>query len=216
MFSAVYCFSKRRYILPGKVYIINKKERCPEGCVDVDTTSHSTSWTRGLSPFVLGPCDCSFENCRSWNVENAYQFARVHDIHDDDGQPNVEWYKWAMAGFANKKANRRPMGFIMGKAPKPLYAWYRGEKYGYIEGRKEIYIPLYAKSASKSNAYWHLKAMHEIGVDIALRDFDGYRIDALNMTLEDVVNSTATMGHAFVLAMMLNGMIHDYVDELKC
>jgi len=109
------------------------------------------------------------------------------------------------------------MGMKMGKGQVPLYSWYRGEKYGYIEARKVIYMPLYARAVAKTAAYSHLKAMHEIGIDLALRDFDGYRIDTLSVTYDDVINNPGSaLGHSFVIAMMLEGHIHNYVEDLKC
>jgi hypothetical protein len=203
--------------VPGKIIIINNTEKCPDGFVDINTTSRSTSWTRGLSPFVVGPCDCALLNSRSWNVENSWQFSKVYECHDDNGRPNADWFMWAMRGFADKKAHRYPMGIKMGKKKTPLYSWYQREKYGYIEARKAIYIPLYARAVAKTPAYGHLKAMHEIGIDLALRDFDGYRIDSLNVTFDDVVNNPgAALGHSFVIAMMLEGYINKYVENLIC
>lgn len=203
--------------MKGKIYTLGKNEKCPDGAVSIDVTSRSDSWGRGLSPFILGPCECSLDNCRSWNVENAWQYSKVYSIHDDNGEPNAEWYRWAIAGFSDEKAHRYPMKLIFGKSEKPLYSWYRGKKYSYVEARKKIYIPLYARAAAKSAAYAHIKAMLEVGVDVAMRDFDGYRIDSLGITHEDLVNNDKVpLGHSFVIWMMLTGAIKEYVPRLEC
>lgn len=203
--------------MTGKIIVLGKKEKCPDGFFDIDVTSRSTTWGRGMSPFILGPCDCSFPNGRSWNVENAWQYSKVYECHDDNGRPNAEWYEWAMSGFVSKQARRYPMGIKMGKYPKPLYSWYHGKKYGYVEARKKIYIPQYAKCLAKSEAYSHLKAVLEMGINVAMRDFDGYRVDALGISYHDLVEcASRPLGHAFVIAMCLNGDIHRYVKEIKC
>jgi len=59
---------------------------------------------------------------------------------------------------------------------KPEYAWLNGKKLGYIESRKQIYIPLYSEAVQ----------------------------NALKMSWTDVVNdSSRIMGHGFVLSQIL-------------
>lgn len=92
----------------------------------------------------------------------------------------------------------------MGKGKKALCSIWNGEKIGYIEARKKIYIPIYAKAAVKSQAYKKLKQIYDSGKNIVLWDFDGYDYQSLGMTLDDVINcKQKKMGHAFVLAALL-------------
>ena len=155
---------------------------------------------QGLSPFLLGPCDF-YGGFVSLNMENAWQFAKLYPIHSVQGKiwPTQDYWTWAKAGWANPQAVRYPMG----RGKKPLCAWWDGKALDYIEARKKIYAPLYAKAVQKNEAFLRLKELTEKG-DVALRDFDGYDHDAQNLTLTQVLNNPKRkMGHAFVLKMLL-------------
>lgn len=169
----------------------------------INTTSRSSNWSKGLSPFYLS-CDIAK------NVENGWQYSKVYTEHvDEQGNPTKEYFDWAYEGFNKVKADRYPMG----KGRAPLYSYWNGEKLDYIEARKKIYIPLYAKAVVKSEAYKILKDLYDSGNDIVLWDFDGYDHTKLKMTFDDVINSRRKkMGHAFVLAMLLTGKI-EVVDD---
>ncbi len=173
----------------------------PKG-VPINTCSRSNSWTQGLSPFILGPVDL-YDGIVAQNVENAWQFAKVYAKHvDDNGDPTEAYWEWAEAGWSDTRAHRYPMG----KGAKPLYSYWDGKKLGYVEARKVIYAPLYSRAVEQSDAYQNLKQMHEQDLPLWLKDFDGYDYRKLGMTLNDVLNcETRKMGHAFVLAMMLEG-----------
>ena len=77
----------------------------------VDTTSRSRTWSRGLSPFFIGPCDL-YEGAgcaQSKNMENAWQFSKVYKEHvDSDGNPSVEYRNWARRGWLTQQAIRYP------------------------------------------------------------------------------------------------------------
>ena len=51
-----------------------------------------------------------------------------------------EWKKWRNAGFKNKYAIRRPNGTVVKNGP-PIFSLYNGQRLGYIDSRKKIYIP---------------------------------------------------------------------------
>jgi hypothetical protein len=139
------------------------------------------------------------------NVENAWQYSKVYPEHVSDfGEPMMDYWKWMKAGFENPRAVRYPMG----KGRKPTYSYWNGECLSYIEARKKIYIPIYSKAVCKTEAFQKLKQIHESGQDMYLKDFDGYDHKALNMSYDDVINcETKKMGHAFVLAMLLEGYL---------
>ena len=85
-----------------------------------------------------------------------------------------------------------------------MYSFWDGNKLSYINARKKIYAPLYSEAVEKTDAFKKLKEMHESGEEIWLWDFDGYDFRKKNMTYEEVLNNPKRkMGHAFVLAMML-------------
>jgi len=171
----------------------------------INTTSHSNNFSKGLSPFFLGPCKL-YDDYTSKNVENAWQYSKVYArFLDKDDNPTADYFKWAQEGWNKKYAVRYPMG----KGMKPAYSWWAGEKLSYVEARKKIYIPLYAEAVKKHSSFKKLKDMYEIyvqtlGEDMYLLDFDGYDHKELNMTYDEVIHSEKRkMGHAFVLAMLL-------------
>jgi hypothetical protein len=183
----------------AKVKVIGPRDPKPEGVI-INTTSRSQGWSRGLSPFVLGPCKL-YNGFESFNMENAWQYCKVYKkFVGSDGNPLPEYFDWAISGWNDKRANRYPMG----KGATPEYSYWDGNKLGYIEARKIIYIPLYARAVRYSMAYEKLKHIYKSNDVIYLWDFDGYDYKSLDMSLTDVLNCrTRSMGHAFVLARML-------------
>lgn len=170
----------------------------------INTTSRSKNWSRGLSPFFVGPVPAQ-GGLYSKNMENLWQHTKVykHQI-GEDGLPSPAYFKWARQGWADSRAHRYPMG----KGVLPEYSWWNGEKLAYIEARKIIYTPLYSQAVAKTEAYAKLVEEYKHNDEIWLWDFDGYDFRRLGMTLQEVADcETRKMGHAFVLAMMLEGII---------
>lgn len=186
------------------IHVVNFQFKTPENAVVVNTTSRSSNWSRGLSPFYLGPVEL-YNGFESVNVENAWQFSKVYEYYTDpDGNPSALYFKWAEDGWKDSRAHRYPMG----KGILPLYSWWGGEKLSYVDARKKIYIPLYSKAVKNSSAFEALKTLHVINNDIYLQDFDAHNLvpgDIDYMTL--VENPNIKVGHAYVLAMMLEGVI---------
>jgi hypothetical protein len=187
--------------MPVKVTGPRDKRKDLGDCTLVYTVSRASGWSRGLSPFFCGPVKL-YAGQVATNVENAWQFSKVYKQHTDaQGNPTNEYFEWAKAGWTDNKAHRYPMG----KGAKPEYAWWDGEKLGYLEARKRIYVPLYARAVRKTDAYKKLRELYDTGELIYLWDFDGYDHEALGMTMEDVLNNEKRpMGHAFVLKRMLD------------
>lgn len=173
----------------------------------VNTTSQSREgWSRGLSPFHLGPVSL-YEGSgvrQAENVENAWQYAKVYKRHvGEDGNPTQEYFTWAQEGWRYRRAVRYPMG----KGAIPEYSWWGGEQLSYVEARKRIYVPLYTKAVINTRTFEKLREFYEKHGEMWLWDFDGYDHVKLGMTLKEVLNDpTRKMGHAFVLAMILDAM----------
>ena len=183
------------------IHICNTKTIVPKGGIEIDTTSRSKhAWSKQLSPFFLGPIEL-YGGMTSKNMENAWQFSKVYKCHLNDlGLPTYEYTNWALKGWESKFAYRYPMG----RGAKPEYSFWDGKIYTYIEARKKIYAPLYAKAVRETDAFKRLQTMVNAGLSIWLRDFDGYDHKALGMSYQDVINcESRKMGHAFVLGMML-------------
>lgn len=167
----------------------------------INTTSTAKGWSRGLSPFLIGPVPL-YGDYIAKNVENGWQRSKVFKGYVDEyNNPTPSYFKWAQQGWNDKKAHRYPMG----KGVKPLYLYWNGEKLDYIEARKKVYLKLYSYAVSKTSAFEYLCKL-SLKQDIWLWDFDGYDHEKLGMSLEDVLNcETKKCGHAFVLKMMING-----------
>jgi len=165
------------------------------------TVSTSKNWSKGLSPFFLGPVKL-YGDFVSQTVENAWQYTKVYYSQIDfEGEPTEEYWRWAKEGWDNPRAVRYPMG----KNVKPMYALWNGEKLGYVEARKKIYLPLYCGAVVKTAAFKKLKEIYESTNDtIYFWDYDGYDHKKLGMSYWDVLNcETRKMGHAFLLGMLL-------------
>ena len=172
----------------------------------VDVTSSSGYWS-ALSPFKLGPVQL-YDNRWSQNMENGWQYSKVYREHADgllNLIPSQAYWNWANDGWNNPRAVRYPMG----KGAKPLYSRWAGENLGYIEARKRIYIPLYSQAVR----FYAMEQFRDLknfaaGRDIVIRDYDAYDRRKLGYSWDDVINDpTRKMGHGFVLAMMIEGVL---------
>lgn len=183
------------------IYVVGMYEKVPSDAISVNTTSKSDHWSRDLSPFFLGPVYL-YCGLNSKNMENGWQFAKVYPEHaNKQGEPTQDYWLWATKGWDDSFAHRYPMG----KGRKPLYSLWNKEKLGYIDARKRIYIPLYAKAVVKTKGFAQLKEICQGDKDVYLRDYDGYNHKKLEMSYHDVLHcESRKMGHAFVLAMILD------------
>ncbi len=174
--------------------------------LDIDVTSHSHTYGKQLSPFLLGSREDPIlipDGRTALNMENAWQYLKVYQEHlNSKSNITKSWWEWSSAGFKTSRAERYPMG----KGQVPLFSFCAGERLSYVEARKRLYAPMYAKHAVKTKAYKTLHAFLNEDEDnfLVLRDFDAYNHRALNMSWDHVMNNTTKkMGHALVLAMML-------------
>jgi len=175
--------------------------KLPEDSIIINTTSRSTNWSRGLSPFVL-KAGHLYGEYYAENVENAWQASKVYEeFVDKDGNPKHEYFSWANDIWKSKYAYRYPMG----RDRKPLYSYWNGEKLSYVEARIKIYIPIYGNAVIKSIAFKKLLEIYRTeSKDIYLIDFDGYNHIKKGKTLLDVIKDPyMKMGHAFVIYGLL-------------
>ncbi len=189
--------------MPARVTVLGMRNRLPWGLSGpiINTCSNSDeSWQRDLSPFIIGPCEL-YSGMRALVFENAWQYSKVYSQHaDDEEQPTKEYWEWAKRGWENQQAVRFPMG----RGAAPAFSLWDGEHLGYIDARKKIYVPLYAKAVLEREGWQTLKGLYETESDIVLRDFDGYNHESAGLTLTEVLhNPRRKMGHAFVLKMLL-------------
>lgn len=183
-----------------KVVVLGPDEKY-EGRV-IDVTSNSQTFGRELSPFLLGPVEM-YADYTSNTMENAWQFCKVYRRFTKDDEPADAYWEWAKRGWSDDAPHKYPMG----RLSIPLYSLWDGRKLDYIQARKDIYVPLYAKAARNTNAYRLLVNRIE-KFDVILFDYDSYNIETRGMTMEQALNDkTRRFGHGMVLKMMLDGMV---------
>ena len=185
------------------VYILNYREPQPAGVPVINTTTRSKDWSRNLSPMLVGPVMANGIRCH--NVENAWQFSKVYEEHvEADGTIKPEYFKWRDKGYRDTWAHRYPAG----KGRIPLFSLWNGNRLKYIDARASIYIPIYASAVVQTDAFSKLKEEYQKHGQLVLLDFDAYDHRKLGLSWEQVINNpTKKMGHAFVLAMLLEGVL---------
>lgn len=182
-----------------------KKKFLEQPNVDlIDVTSQASTWTKVFSPFFLGPVKL-YGPYGAFNVENAWQYAKVYeDQVDENGEPTDAYWEWAYKGWGKKRAERYPKG----KGSKPEYSLWDGEKLGYVEAKRRIYVPMYEQAVYDSGYFESLVELvrdaQREGVTVGFFDFDGFDNEAQKMSFDDVLNSNRhRYGHAMVLARMV-------------
>jgi len=197
------------------VHVIPVWEKNPYNCPEVSTVSSSGASVRELSPFILTvPCSLSDTQGKLFGsivFENLWQFSKVYKEHlTPDGWPSAEWFEWRIKGWADRWAHRYPMG----KGRRPEYSYWDGEKLGYIEARKKIYAPIYAEHVVKTVCYSLLEELYTEHGEVTLKDYDAYDHIKMGMSLIEVINNpNRKMGHAFVLAMLLEGKLEECLNS---
>lgn len=184
--------------------VVRKNRQSNPNGVYVNVTSSGNEDEKQLSPLFLGPCRL-YGDATAKTMENAWQFSKVYPQHvGTDGQPTAEYFEWTKQGWSAWRAERYPMG----KGAKAAFHWWDGQRLDKVEARKRIYVPLYAEQVIKRPFFQGLKKVwdEEVKPDaensLYLMDFDAYEYGT--MTLSEVLNNPAkSMGHGFVLAMLL-------------
>jgi hypothetical protein len=174
-------------------------------CQVVNVTTRGPEPWRVLSPMLLGPVPL-YAGQWSRTMENAWQYSKVYPQHaGQDGSAGYMWWNWARAGWERPDAVRYPMG----KGAQPVYSLWAAERLGYIAARQRIYIPLYVQAVrfSQLDVFRVLREM-AVKSDLVIEDFDAYDHRGLGYSWSDVIRDPdRKMGHGFVLAMMLEGII---------
>ena len=185
------------------IKILSFYDSLPENSEIVNTTSRSKNWSIELSPFFVGPIEL-YDGYIAKNLENAWQFSKLYPEMAENNLPTEKYWNWAKNGWGKSFAHRYPVG----KNKKPLGSWWKNELLDYIESRKKIYIPLYAKAVKKTSAFSILQNLYKDckinNKTLCLLDFDAYDHNSLCMTYRDVIHcQNKKMGHAFVLGGLL-------------
>lgn len=189
------------------VHVLPLHASNPYHCPEVSAVSNYGGVFTQLSPFVLGPCRTYLPSTFSQNFENLWQYSKVYkEYMEQDGFPTADWFIWRAKGWADKQAHR----YLMGKGRKPEYSWWNLEKLDYVPARKIIYASGYAVHVMETSSFRLLRRLYDIHGEIVLRDYDAYDHIKIGMSLIDVINNPdRIMGHAFVLAMILENCLDE-------
>lgn len=185
----------------------------PYNCLEVSTVSSSGKY-RELSPFVLTiPCGLTNTEGKLFNsiiFENLWQYSKVYKEYLVDDVIQPVWFQWRINGWADKRAHRYPLG----KGRKPEFSYWDDERLNYIEARKKIYAAIYAENVTITTSYALLKGLYLECGEITLKDYDAYDHLKMGMSLVNVINNpNRIMGHAFVLAMLLEGVLDECINS---
>lgn len=192
--------------MSAKIWVLPfwDKDRPDKSYIEINATTKSKNWSKGLSPMYVGMIFS--DNGIAKNMENFWQYAKVYKNQvDDNNNPTCEYFNWKNIGYNKEWADRYPAG----KGAVPLYTWYCGQKLGYIEARKALYLKYYEEGILKTDAFKKLKEAwlqcKKDDTDLVLLDFDAYNHRKLDYTWDDILHDEKRkMGHAFVLAKILS------------
>lgn len=180
-----------------QLILLRYRQKPPEGYHLVDLSDVSKQIWKRLSPAIISNVYC-YGGLSSKTMHNAWTYSHVYPEHDDGGKPNADWYTWRDTGFSREKAIIKPM-----KDSKPIYIWWNGVRFGEIEARKNIYIPLYLRSIKNSQTFKELRRLYERGNKLALKEWHSYPLDD-GKTSKDALNDISrNFSYAFIVYHLL-------------
>ena len=138
-------------------------------------------FARELSPFYIGPLTSS-DGVRAEIFELFWQCGKVYPCHDDNGKPNDGYFEWRNYFYSQTECTKGLMRHTcqsLGYDHKDTryFAYFDKEKgdfvpLDYVEARKKVYFPEYAKLVYNTESFQYLKKLVDSGEKIALVDFD--------------------------------------------
>ena len=139
------------------------------------------NFAKEISPFYVGPVT-SADGVRAEIFEIFWQCGKVYPCHDNNGKPNADYFTWRNSFYAQTECTKDLMRHTcksIGYEHKDAryFAYYdkvSGEyiPLGYVDARKKIYFPEYAKLIYNTESFKYLKSLVDSGKKIALVDFD--------------------------------------------
>ena len=163
--------------------------QCPDLAerVVINLTSRNpdSNFSRQVSPFFVGPVTGP-DGASSDSLEVFWQVGKVFPHHDDNGQPSSAYFEYRNDMYSKNQGEipkpimRHPYHEFGYEADDMLYwAYWNSEKgeyerLSYLDARKKVYVPEYAKLVAGSGAVKWMKSLVDQGKKIALLDFDGF------------------------------------------
>ena len=163
--------------------------QCPdlEDRIIIDVTSRNPDrvFASQLSPFYVGPVTGP-DGASTDSLEIFWQVGKVFPHHDQAGQPNEEYFSYRNQMYSANPADipksikRHPYRVFGYEADDMLYWPFWSEEKGlyeplsYLQARKRVYVPEYAKLVAHSAALARIRELLNQGKKVALLDFDGF------------------------------------------
>ncbi len=170
--------------------------------INLTSRNPDRSFAEQVSPFYVGPVTGP-DGASADSLEVFWQVGKVFPHHDTAGQPNTAYFNYrnkmysAKPGEIPKPIMRHPYRQFGYEADDVLYWAYWNaengeyERLSYLQARKKVYVPEYAKLVADSDALKWLKCLLDEGKKIALLDFDGfnyYNEEAMKIRYRAYVN----------------------------
>ena len=141
------------------------------------------TFARDLSPFYIGPITGP-DGATSHVFEHFWQCGKVYPCHYKNEKLLPQYFEWRKKWYDKEQISRnrtesRHPNVELGYRPSDclFFAHFEDGEYkklNYVEARKKVYIPNYAKLVHNTESFRWLKSLVDDGHKIALVDFDGY------------------------------------------
>ena len=173
-----------------------------DDCIRVNVTSAQSKTSKYRLAFSpMTPIEGGYEEYRCF--ENFWQSGKRYEGQsEEDVEKMLSWWK------KQEKGKRRYTG---SKGRRVTHAEFCGKAYGYVDSRKEVYVPRYAELARP-----HIDRLFgDMEKDIVVYDFDGprnpdgsVRCDEVSVDLlrEKIEDTRFPFGHGYVVAGLLAGI----------
>ena len=138
--------------------------------INLTSRNPDRTFAQQVSPFYVGPVTGP-DGASADSLEVFWQVGKVFEHHDDNGQPSEAYFKYRNDMYSKKQGEipkpimRHPYREFGYEADDMLYwAYWNAEKgeyecLSYLEGRKKVYVPEYAKLVAGSDALKWMKSL---------------------------------------------------------
>ncbi|XWV24459.1 hypothetical protein QJ856_gp0015 [Tupanvirus deep ocean] len=150
-----------------------------------------------------------------WNKKITWSYPE--EVHYANGELLPAYWTWREKGMNNAYYVRYPVGF--GNMHTCLFAIKESEpnkRLNYIEGRKEIYVPVYCELGKKEPKFAELKNRLINGENLLIIEVDGPHQESLNYYKDmydvdnDFIENNTMLASEENLTIMLNDDKHPF------
>lgn len=222
----------------GRIKYVGGKKVFPNPVVNgvkfkiIEVMTPSTTWG-DLSPYSL-------KTREGYIMENVWQFSKVYEQvpkttqiyskynpkiiwdHPEEKHYNPEtrkftpeYYLWRRKGFECEYAIRYPVGYA--DRGKCLFALTdTGKELGYIDARKQVYLPLYMNLVVNVDKFHKLKKMYIRGENLMIVEVDGPHQESLGYyqntygVSNDFITNDSMLVNLQNITIMLNDDKHPF------